>query len=121
METTAQANVDALAGDWIGAIKIPETDEIVGELNITILADCTIGNICGTYFIPIEPQGQCSGNFVLTEINGETFTFEQQLTQGDLNFCGTGSYNKIKLLEDGTLSQTWSDGTRNTYSTLTRK
>ena len=100
---------------------MPDTDEISAVLDITILPGCTIGKTSGTYFIPIETQEPCSGNLVLTEINGETFTFEQQLTQGDLNICGTGSYEKIKLLEDGTLSQTWSDGTRNTYSTLTRK
>jgi hypothetical protein len=124
METTPQTNIDAIAGDWTGALRIPDTGESVGFLDITILPGCSLGKICGTYFIPpneILGLGLCSGNLVLTEISGETFTFEQQLTQGDLKFCGTGSYEKIKLLEDGTLSQTWSDGTANTYSTLTRK
>ena len=117
-QAVAQVTADSIAGTWTGCIRDSNTGGCLADMNISVQKGCTPGRFCGTYSIPAVP---CEGNLAFSEKNGETFIFEQQLTRGDVNSCGTGSFQSIKLNPDGTLDQTWTDGTRSTYMTLTRK
>lgn len=110
--------VDVIVGDWTGNMYLPDGGDSLGELNISIQAGCEVDKVCGSYAIPFIP---CSGTFTYRGASGETFKFEQQLTQGDVKVCGTGSMNSLTPNQDGTLAQTWTDGTNRTKATLTRK
>jgi hypothetical protein len=115
---TPTSPVDTIVGDWTGTMYLPDGGDTLGQLDISIQAGCAVDKICGSYSIPQIP---CGGTFVYKGINGEAFRFEQQLTKGDVTICGTGSFNEITLLKDGTLSQTWTDGVNKTKANLTRK
>jgi hypothetical protein len=110
--------VESIVGNWTGTMINTATGERLTQLDISIQSGCTIGKICGSYSIP---QAPCGGNFIYTGTNGQAFRYTQQLTIGDIKFCGTDSLNEITLLKDGTLSQTWTDGVNKTHAILTRK
>lgn len=116
-EEAAALTVDSLAGDWAGMM-ISENGEALTELNISVQEGCEVDKACGSYSIP---EISCSGDLVYKGVDGEAFSFEQHLVDGDLNTCGTGSMNTMTLNEDDTISQTWTDGTYSTHAALTRK
>jgi hypothetical protein len=117
-KATPTPSVDALVGDWTGSMYLPEGGDPLGRLDISIQAGCGVGKVCGSYAIPQIP---CGGSYTYQGKKGEAFVFEQQLTEGDLKTCGTGSTNEITPLADGTLSQTWTDGVNKTRAILKRK
>jgi len=117
-EETSAPTVDSLAGDWTGTMISSDSGEALTELNISVQEGCEVDKTCGSYSIP---ELSCGGELVYKGVEGEAFSFEQHLVDGDLNTCGTGSMNTLTLNEDGTISQTWTDGTYNTHANLNRK
>jgi hypothetical protein len=118
VQPTPTQPVDSLVGDWTGTMYPPEGSDPLGQLDISIQAGCKVDSICGSYSIPMLP---CGGTLTYKGKTGDVFQFEQQLTLGEVAVCGTGSMNSITLLEDGTLSQTWTDGVNRTRTVINRK
>jgi len=95
---------ESITGVWSG------TDEgTVGgnpvsgrEVEVTILGDCSIGNICGTTTTLVNDE-LCYKNMILIEVKNDTFIFEGQVKEGSGSFCGEGGLITLKPLQDGTL------------------
>jgi hypothetical protein len=118
VESKPTSPIDKISGDWTGKMFSTEGGDPVGQLDMTFNAACDLDKICGNYSIPKIP---CNGNLIYKGLNQETIRFEQDLVKGDIAICGTGSINEVTLQIDGTLSQTWTDGTNKTVAILSRK
>mgnify|MGYP001356971428 CR=1 FL=1 len=111
-------SVKSLVGEWTGIIYLVDSGEQFGLINITFFSGCEMDKPCGTYTIPAIP---CEGSFIYKGRTGNVFRFEQQLTKGEISYCGTGSTSEFKLLNNGNMTQDWTDGTTKTKTDLTRK
>jgi len=96
-------NTNTIAGHWIGTIEGLNND-FSATIEVSILDDCKVGSVCGTYAVPSLP---CSGNLTLTKIEKDTFVFIEQRTIGE-DSCGSGGYEYVNLLSEGKLS--WAYG-----------
>jgi hypothetical protein len=95
----------SIAGMWVGVDKgtLGGDSRPGREIEVTILADCSIGSICGTATGLINGE-LCVSNLTLIEIKDETYTFEGMKKEGSASFCGEGGSYTLKPIPDGTLS-----------------
>ncbi len=95
----ALTNADSIAGDWSGTeVAIPSGASDKFEFSIN--KGCTVGNVCGTIYLPGIP---CTGDFGLVAIDGKTFIFTNQNMKGS-TLCVDGGFTYLRLSLDGTLS-----------------
>jgi hypothetical protein len=105
-------NTNAIAGTWSGTISNPAaTFSTLVELSIQ--SDCEPGRVCGTFYAPQLP---CSGDLFLNEIAAANFVFIEQNATGAAS-CTSGGYQYLQLLEDGTLSYSYSSQSTGDSST----
>jgi hypothetical protein len=99
-----------IAGTWIGVDKgtvggNPVADR---EVEMTIKADCNIGDDCGTRVVQVNGS-QCGGSLILVDVQENAFTFDTVSSEDSASFCGGGGTIIIRSMLDGTLSSE-SDG-----------
>ncbi len=92
-------SINEIAGTWSGTIT-NGAGTFSTPIELSIQPDCEAGNVCGTF---TAPQLPCSGDLFLDEINALNFVFIEQNASG-ADFCTSGGYEYLQLLEDGTLS-----------------
>lgn len=95
-----------IAGTWVGVDKgtvggKPVPDR---EGQITIQADCIIGDACGTRIVYVN-GGQCASSLILENIENNVYTFTHGPSdEYSSSLCGPGGGPLIlQLLPDGTL------------------
>ena len=103
-----------IAGTWIGVDKgtvggNPVADR---EVEITIKADCNIGDDCGTRVVKVN-DSQCGGSLILVDVQDNEFTFDAVPSKESASFCGDGGEIMIRSMPDGTLTSE-SDGYNST-------
>ena len=99
-----------IAGTWVGIDKgtvggNPVADR---EVEMTIKANCNIGDECGTRVVQVDGS-QCGGSLILVNAQDNIFTFDTVSFEESASFCGGGGTIIIRSMLDGTLSSE-SDG-----------
>ncbi len=92
-------NTDPIAGTWSGTF-MGASGSFSAQIEISIQPACVIGDVCGTFNVPIIP---CSGDLLLQNIDGGTFVFIEQNVTGATT-CIPSGYEYLQPLTDGTLS-----------------
>ena len=88
--TPLTINTDSIAGNWAGTSN-SENGDFSTQIDLSIQAGCTIGNVCGTYSAPQLP---CSGSLFLTAIDGDTYEFVEHFSDG-ADLCDSGGHEYI--------------------------
>jgi MFS family permease len=95
-------SADTVAGEWIGTTT---WNDLQLETKLSIRQGCTVGGICGT--TRSEGEFYCTGDLVLSRIEGDTFIFIEQDENGNApKGCPSGAVQYLRLLSTGQLS--WS-------------
>lgn len=115
--STSENNTNNIAGNWSGIVVDDGTNNKL-EVDIQIISDCTIDEICGKLFLPELP---CDAYLKLLSIENNTFTFEETNVSGD-DFCVPGGKDTLELLSNGTISRSFrsSDGLLSSQGILTK-
>ncbi|MBI5564750.1 MAG: hypothetical protein HY870_07645 [Chloroflexi bacterium] len=103
--TSASTTTDIIAGKWTGTIRSVIGENFSTQIDLSLKANCTRGNICGTYS---APSLGCFGDLLLKEIDSETFVFIEHRV-GDGDSCATGGYEHIYLVNKDSLSWAYSN------------
>jgi hypothetical protein len=114
-QSSLGSTTDKIAGTWVGATNWNEYQGL--QNTITIKPGCAVGDTCGT--TRMDSQYWCSGNLLLSKIDGEIFTFIQTNQQGNVpdDGCENGAIETMYLLSPDKLSWTVSRTTGNNPGT----
>ena len=96
-----------IAGEWVGIEKTSVDGKPVAEreAEISIKADCNIGDNCGERSTNVNGD-LCIGNLFLVTVEGEKFTFQSVAKVGTATFCGEGGTFILQLVQNDTLAST---------------
>ena len=89
-------NTDMIAGNWSGKISgLHNSDHELNprDIQMIIIAGCTIGNVCGK----LSEDNYCPGDIILLKVDGTRFEFLSETVSGVQHICGTGDLRKIEL------------------------
>jgi hypothetical protein len=97
-------NTDMIAGYWSGTVAgyLDSGDELPPrDIGILIIADCSIGDVCGKF----SEGDQCPGDIILKMVDGNRYSFLSETVIGTRHICGEGNTSTIdlELLSDGTI------------------
>lgn len=104
-------NTDTIAGYWSGKVegeldtggKLPPID-----IGILIIADCTVGMVCGKF----SEGGQCPGDIILLKVDENQYSFLSETASGTRHICGKGDIRifDLDLRPDGTIHFEYHNG-----------
>jgi hypothetical protein len=100
-------NLESISGIWEGMDEgtVNGTPVSGREIELTLLADCSIGNKCGAASTLVDGS-LCIKNLIWSGKKNETFIFEGIMKEGSASFCGEGGTITLTLMSNGTLSYT---------------